>query len=226
MTPIHIDNVNNGATSRTFSYIDSTGHPATVAIQRMDGGPLLNTSYGGITDTVFGIDPAPSATDTVPGSQSGLRFTFSSPVNAFGLDIGDWATCCIDVARDPATVATYNVPTAGSGLWVRFNGGAATLPANALSNADNPGFAATGAYVNFVGAIDDSGTFTTVDFWGDGWGEYLVAGGTLRVGVVSRGGLNPVSVPALGEFGLLGIASLVGAAGAFATRRQRNKQQT
>jgi len=70
----------------------------------------------------------------------------------------------------------------------------------------------------FVGAIDDSGTFTTVEFWGDGFGEYLLAGGALRYALVglgslppANGGLPPVGVPAPAPLGLLAVG-LVGLA--------------
>lgn len=55
------------------------------------------------------------------------------------------------------------------------DGGAAALPANALSSADNPGVAAYGQYTNFIGAIDSSGFFSSVTFFGDGFGEVLYA---------------------------------------------------
>jgi hypothetical protein len=221
VAPIVLGTADDGVTSRVVAYTDGNGNPATVTIQRLNGGALYNGTYPSVTGSVFSINPNQDAGDTIPGERSGLRFIFSSPVNAFGMDIGDWATCCTTVTRDPTVVSTYGVAAEGSGLWIRFGGGAATLPANALTAADNPGYAANNEFVNFIGAIDDSGTFTTVDFWGDGWGEVLVAGGTLRVGVVPRGGIGPVGVPALGEFGLLGVVSLVGAAGALAVRRRR-----
>jgi hypothetical protein len=175
-----------------------------------------------LTGPAWTINPTNTPGDSIPGEQFGLRFTFSSPVNAFGLEIGDWATCCYSSTRPANIVSTYGVPANGSGLWLRFNGGAATLPANALSGSDNPG---TG-YTNFIGAIDDTGTFTTVDFWGDGFGEVLYAGGTLRFGVVPRGAVGGggqiAPVPAMNEIGL--AAALLGVL-AMATRRLRRKDR-
>jgi hypothetical protein len=64
----------------------------------------------------------------------------------------------------------YGVPAQGSGLWIAFDSGAATLPANALSANDNPGYAAQNSFTNFIGAIDPSGYFTKLTFFGDGFG--------------------------------------------------------
>lgn len=73
-------------------------------------------------------------------------------------------------------VFRLTAPASGS----PFDGGAANLPANALSANDNPGYVAYGQYTNFIGAIDSSGFFSSVTFFGDGFGEVLYAGGTLR----------------------------------------------
>lgn len=52
----------------------------------------------------------------VPASGSGLTFTFATPVNAFGLEIADWATCCTSVLH-PDTGAPV-----GSNLFISFDG--------------------------------------------------------------------------------------------------------
>lgn len=98
-----------------------------------------------------------------PVADWGLSFDFAAPVNAFGLEVGDWGTCCW-----------------ASSLWIAFDGGATREVATAWSAADNPGFSASGRFTSFVGAFDAGGRFSRVSFWGDGLGEYLVAGGTLR----------------------------------------------
>jgi MYXO-CTERM domain-containing protein len=92
----------------------------------------------------------------------------------------------------------------------------------ATTASDNPGYAAYGTYANFVGAIDDSATFSTITFYGDGFGEYLVAGGVIRYGTVRTGSVtgvpehsSPVTLVAVG----LGLAGL----GVLRRRRQFSK---
>jgi MYXO-CTERM domain-containing protein len=193
-----------------YNYIDIDGNPATVTVTR-PGGAAVNPSGGyssggvSLSGSVWNINPASNAADPIPGFNSGLTFTFSSPVNAFGFEIGDWATCCFTNTRPLAIQQQYGVPAQGSGLWIAFDGGAATLPANALSQNDNPGFPPS--FTNFIGAIDDTGFFSSVTFFGDGFGEFLVAGGTLRFASVPEGSVTP-GVPEPGLLSLLGLGAL------------------
>jgi len=155
------------------------------------------------------INPSNNGTDAVPGSSSGITFSFSSPVNAFGFEIGDWATCCQYNTRPSSVVTTYGVPVDGTGLWIGFDGGALRLVANSTnpSGSDNPGVAKTNSFTNFIGSIDDTGLFSSVTFFGDGFGEYLVAGGTLRFASVPEGSVSvpePTSIMLVG----LGLAAI------------------
>lgn len=198
-----------------YNYTDKDGNPATVTVSRPNGSsasPSGGYSSGGqsLSGSVWGISPSASPAGggvgglaDIPGFNSGLAFDFSSPVNAFGFEIGDWATCCTSNTRPVDVQNDYNVPATGSGLWIAFDGGAASLPANALSSADNPGYASAFSFTNFIGAIDDTGFFSRVTFFGDGFGEFLVAGGTLRFASVPEGSVQPVPVP--GTLSLFGI---------------------
>ena len=189
----------------TYNYTDLGGNPATVTISRPNGSAVAfgnqYTSNGiSTTGDVININPQ-NGGEAIPGFNSGVTFTFSSAINALGFEVGDWATCCMTGTRPVGT------PSTGSGLWIAFDGGQAFLTANALSANDNPGFAAAGSFTNFIGAIDDTSTFTSVTFFGDGFGEFLVAGGTLRFSAVPEGSVtNPIPEP--GTLLLAGLAML------------------
>lgn len=212
----------------TYTYLDANGNPATLTVTRIDGQPLVTQVVPPLTEPAWIINPsADPAQDTIPGQNSGLRFEFSAPVNAFGMEIEDWATCCMNVVRPPAIVSTYGVPAEGSGLWIAFDGGAATLPANALVRSDNPGdaYSSGSAIGNFIGAIDNSGTFSSIEFWGDGFGEFLFAGGTLRFAAVpivpQTGDPRVQSIPSLSTWAMLMSLFAVATWAGLAIRRKR-----
>ncbi|WP_203076029.1 autotransporter family protein [Falsiroseomonas ponticola] len=106
-----------------------------------------------------------------PGS--GLVFTFATPINAFAVELEGWATCCYP-----------------SALYIAFDGGTPILIGSANQRSDNPGDARYGQVMNIVAAISDSGTFTTVAFYGEASGDTMFGGGTVRYAVVPIGGLS------------------------------------
>lgn len=139
---------------------------------------------------------------STPAVGAGLSFQFKQPVNAFGIEVGDWGTCCF-----------------ASSLFIAFDGGAVRQVATARSASDNPGMARYGQATNFIGAIDTSGQFQQITLYGDGVGEYLVAGGTIRYASLPLGSVTAVPEPpavALWLAGLLALAHL---------RRRRGAQR-
>ncbi len=179
-------------------------------VTRPGGGSLFTTTYtsfgsGGsyaLSGGVFDISPSGAGPLGHGGGgdpASGITFTFSSGINSIGFEVGDWATCCQQ-----------------SDLYISFDGGAAIKVGSSTSYGDQ--FLTLGGPAVFVGAFDDSSTFTTVSFWGDGYGEYLVAGGTIRYAAIDIGSLPPsTGVPEPLTLSLFGA----GLAGAVAMRRRR-----
>lgn len=176
-------------------------------ITRVDGEDMRVRSYGTMSGDGIKIDPAlnagltePSGTRLSPESymDSGIQFTFTSPINAIGFEVGDWGTCC----KHPTT-----------DLFISFDGGAPILVASA-NGASDPRFPSqtTGSlvYEIFVAAFDDSGSFTTVTFWGNGLNERLDAGGALRYALLDEGSLPAVPLPAGAVLMLGGLAALGG----------------
>lgn len=106
---------------------------------------------------------------------SGLTFTFSSPINGFAVELGDWGTCCYP-----------------SSMYIKFDSGAPVLVGTANQRSDVPENA-PGTYA-FVAAIDDSGTFSTITFYGTGSGDVLYAGGILRFALIPLGALTGANV--------------------------------
>ncbi|OWJ79920.1 MULTISPECIES: VPLPA-CTERM sorting domain-containing protein [Haematobacter] len=175
-------------------------------ITKNDGGTLYSTTYGTLSGQVLGISPA----GTGPGLGafgSGITFTFKDKVNAFGFEVGDWATCCF-------------LPT---NLYISFDGGAPILVGSALDPSEGqfPSQDGNGSivYEIFVAAFDDTGSFGTVSFWGDGFGEYLVAGGQVKYALLDEGSLPPPSAVPLPAAGLLLMGGIAAAAGLRLRRR-------
>jgi hypothetical protein len=76
------------------------------------------------------------------------------------------------------------------------------------STVANDQFLTNGGAGVYVAAFDDSASFNTVHFWGDGWGEYLVMGGTISYALLDQGSLPPTSVPEPASLALFGLGVL------------------
>lgn len=165
----------------------NTWNFADFTITSTDGSDrFIDTGYIPSGESI-GINPSEFSPQN-----SGLTFTFNTAINAFGLEIGDWATCCHP-----------------SSLYIAFDGGAIRKVATALDYNDNPGYVAGEGFLNFVAGIDTSSTFTKITFYGDGYGEYLVAGGTIRYATLPIGTVPEPETYALmlAGLGLLGAAA-------------------
>jgi hypothetical protein len=193
-TPVtFFDTISGGQTSFTNTV---TGTGASVATQNLsglsyasswsfadftisntDGGNagIYGASADGTTGDMITINPTKTNPET-----SGITFTFNSAINAIGFEVGDWGTCCTP-----------------SSLYISFDGGSTQTVGTAYSYSDNPSVAAGLPKDGiFVGAIDDTSTFTTITFYGDGYGEVLTAGGTIYYSSVAIGSVGEVPVPA------------------------------
>jgi autotransporter-associated beta strand protein len=116
---------------------------------------------------------------------SDASYTTPYLINAVGITVDDWGTCCTSggVTPDGSVVP-------GSAIYAVFDA-AGTPSATLIGNITNSADRATLDNRHFVAAIDDRNSFNSVTFVPNGSGEAFGAGGTLLFSIVP---LN--SVPA------------------------------
>lgn len=165
-------------------------------VSRTSGAVMTVTSYGTISGRVINMTAANNGDG---GKGSGVTLTFDAAVNAVGFEVGDWGTCCHP-----------------SALYISFDGGAAikvgqsTQPGDVMFDGRNQ---------VFVGAFDDAGGFTKVQFWGTGFGDVLYLGGTVHYALIPEDTLPPSNVPEPASLALIGLGLL--GAGAASRRKAR-----
>lgn len=172
------------------SVVDRGGY----SITRSNNNNVSFGSYGTMSGKVLGINPAGASRDALATKASGITLTFKNPINAFGFEVGDWATCCHSPTTD---------------LFISFDNGAPILVASAVTRNDGlfKNKAGNSVYEIFVAAFDDSSSFSKVQFWGNGIGEALYAGGQVKYALLKQNSLPP-SVPAPATAALLGLGLL------------------
>jgi len=196
-TAIH-DNWNTTLTTRTDYTVSKAINPYIYGLYSSSPYTYMSGYY---------VDISPSGTgghgtDNGIGSKaSGVTLDFGAlgkSVNAIGFEVGDWATCC-----------------QVSNIYIAFDNNAPILVGSSTSYGDR--FLTNGGAGVFVAAFDDSATFNKVTFWGDGFGEYLVMGGTIHYATLDQGSLPPSGVPEPISLALTGIGML----GLGLTRRRK-----
>lgn len=173
--------------------------------------------YKQMTGQAFAINPELVPANGAAGDPrsyrgSGLKITLNQSVNYFGIEIGDWGTCC----QPTSLYFSFGEPPTNGGPDNVYRIG--TIGTNSVDIPNNS-VGGTDYSQVFVSALADF-SFTTIYVWGDGANvsgtERLLAGGTVRfANVGTPTPPNPAPAPATLALALLGMTAL------WATRRRQ-----
>jgi hypothetical protein len=187
-------------TNTTGSDFSTTSNGTTVWVSTTLGGvPALNNALGderndGFTNWSVGYQTGNFNSAITAGYQVSFfaDATRTTPflMNAFGLNVSNWGTCCTNSGTRPDGSAA-----GASEIYMLFSGSTPILVGGISSTI--PG------EEHFVGAIDDRNSFSTVTLVPNGIGEFFGAGGIITFSTVQ---IN--SVPAGGSVVTVGTPDI------------------
>ena len=182
-------------TSGGTTYFSVTGGGSTVYVVASQSGSNI-ASYNSLGYSTWSVSSSTWSSAVSGGyklefySDSGL--TTRKAINALGLEVFDWGTCCRGSNVTPTGSATgsavYMIMSDGSTTTTNLIGNLATNNRGTFAGTMADGTANYNSH--FLAAIDDSAnTFNTITMVPNGNGEFFGAGGILYFSLV---GLNTV----------------------------------
>ncbi|MFN6971892.1 MAG: hypothetical protein ACK4NN_13565, partial [Rheinheimera sp.] len=69
-------------------------------VTRNNGGSISSSTYGTMSGRVVSINPNGPSGGQNGTLTAGVTFLFDTAINSFGVEVGDWATCCFNPSSD------------------------------------------------------------------------------------------------------------------------------